>query len=128
MKSLDDIGSSVEHRYIVCLRVAPECPLFKSLFRTLLKIYDVFLTKIVNDKQALFLLKIFIYFSQGPKYHCVKRVRIGSFSGPYFSALGLNTDIYGVNLLSQSECGKMRIRKISNADTFNIVYASAICW
>ena len=29
--------------------------------------------------------------------HCVKVVQIRSFSGPYFPAFGLNTEIYGVN-------------------------------
>ena len=37
------------------------------------------------------------------KYHCVKSVQIQSFSGPYFPALGLNMEIYGVNLRIQSE-------------------------
>ena len=35
------------------------------------------------------------------------------FSGPYFPAFGLNTEIYGVNLRIQSECGKIRTRKNS---------------
>ena len=30
--------------------------------------------------------------------HCVKSVRIRSFSGPYFSAFGLNTEIYGIDV------------------------------
>ena len=38
--------------------------------------------------------------------HCVKSVRIRSFSGPYFSAFGLNTDRYEVSLRIQSKCGK----------------------
>ena len=38
--------------------------------------------------------------------HCVKSVRIRSFSGPYFSAFGLNTERYGVSLCTQSKCGK----------------------
>ena len=31
--------------------------------------------------------------------HCVKSVRIRSYSGPYFSAFGLNTESYAVKLL-----------------------------
>ena len=42
---------------------------------------------------------------------CVKCVRIESFSGPYFLAFGLKTEIYSANLRIQSECGKMRTRK-----------------
>ena len=41
------------------------------------------------------------------------------FSGPYFSVLGLNTEIYGVNLYSQSEYRKMRTRKTLYLDTFH---------
>ena len=45
-----------------------------------------------------------------------------SFPGPYFSAFGLNTEIYGVNLRIQSEYGKIRTRKTPNADTFYAVF------
>ena len=34
--------------------------------------------------------------------HCVKSVRIRSFSGPYFPTFGLNTESYGVSLRIQS--------------------------
>ena len=53
--------------------------------------------------------------------HCVKGVRIRSFSSPYFPAFGLNTDRYGVSLRIQSECGKIRTRKTLNTDTFHAV-------
>ena len=53
--------------------------------------------------------------------HCIKSVRILSFSGPYFPAFGLNTEIYGVNLRVQSKCGKMRVRKTRNMGTFHKV-------
>ena len=52
--------------------------------------------------------------------HCVKSVRIRSFSGPYFPAFELNTERYFVSLSIQSECGKIRTRKIrNNSDTFD---------
>ena len=35
--------------------------------------------------------------------HCVKSVRIRSFSGPYFFAFGLNTERYEVNLVKVME-------------------------
>ena len=35
----------------------------------------------------------------------LKSVRIWNHSGPYFSAFGLNTEMYGVSLRIQSECG-----------------------
>ena len=50
--------------------------------------------------------------------HCAKSVRILSFSGPYFSAFRVNTEIISVN---QSECGKIRTRKTPNTDTFYVV-------
>ena len=40
---------------------------------------------------------------------------------PCFSAFRLNTERYGVSVGIQSECGKMRTRITSNADTFHAV-------
>ena len=53
--------------------------------------------------------------------HCVKSVRIQSFSGPYFAAFGLNAERYGISLRIQSKCEKIRARKIPNTDTFHAV-------
>ena len=53
--------------------------------------------------------------------HCVKSVRIRSYSGLYFPAFGLNTERYSVSLRIQSECGKMRTRITPNTDTFHAV-------
>ena len=53
--------------------------------------------------------------------HCVKSVRIWSYSGPYFPAFGLNTGRYGVALHIQSERRKMRTRITRNTDTFHAV-------
>ena len=53
--------------------------------------------------------------------HCVKSVRIQSYSGPHFPAFGLNTERYRVSFRIQSECGKMRIRITPNTDTFHAV-------
>ena len=39
--------------------------------------------------------------------------KYGGFSGPYFPALGLNTEIYSVNFRIQTEYGKIRTRKNS---------------
>ena len=52
---------------------------------------------------------------------CVKSVRIRNYSGPYFSALGLNTERYSVSTCIQSKCGKIRTRKTPNVDTFHAV-------
>ena len=61
--------------------------------------------------------------------HCMKRVRIRSFSGPYFLAFGLNPDRYtshlsSVSLRIQSKCGKIRTGKTPNMDTFHRVKSS----
>ena len=50
--------------------------------------------------------------------HCVKSVRIRSYSGPHFSAFGLNAERYSVSLRIQSKCGNMRTRITPNKDTF----------
>ena len=49
--------------------------------------------------------------------HCVKSIRIRSYSGPHFLAFELNT----VSLLIQSEYGKMLTRITPNTDTFHAV-------
>ena len=54
-------------------------------------------------------------------HHCVKNVRIWSYSRSYFPAFGLNTERYGVSLHIQSECEKIRTRKSPNTDTFHAV-------
>ena len=53
--------------------------------------------------------------------YCVKRVRVRSFSGPYFPAFGLNTEIHSVSLRIHSKYGKIQIRKTPNTDTFHAV-------
>ena len=55
--------------------------------------------------------------------HCVKSVRIWSYSGPHFPAFGLNTERYSVSLRIQFECGKKLTRITPNTDT---LYAVAI--
>ena len=53
--------------------------------------------------------------------HCVKSVRIRSYSGQHFLAFGLNAERYGVSLLIQSECRKMGTRITPNTDSFYAV-------
>ena len=40
--------------------------------------------------------------------HCVKSLRIRSYSGPHFPELRLNMERYGVSVRIYSKCGKMR--------------------
>ena len=53
--------------------------------------------------------------------HCVKSVLIGSFSGPYFPAFGLNTERYRISLRIQCKSGKIWTGKTPNTDTFHAV-------
>ena len=61
--------------------------------------------------KMLFYIYLSHFFQQG-QGHCAKSVRIRSFSGPYFPAFGLNTGSYFVSLSIQSECEKIRTRKL----------------
>ena len=54
----------------------------------------------------------------------MKSVRIGSYSGPYFPAFGLNTERYSIYLRIQSEYGRIRTRLAPNTDPF---YAVEVC-
>ena len=58
----------------------------------------------------------------------MKSVRIRSYSGPHFSAFGLNTERYCVSLHIQSKCGKMPTRKTPNTDLFYAVKANTITY
>ena len=60
--------------------------------------------------------------------HCVKNVRIRSYSGPHFSAFGPNTERYSVSLRIQSGCGKMRTRITPKTDTIYAVFSLKYLW
>ena len=55
-------------------------------------------------------------------YTAYKVLKYGVFSGPYFPVLGLNTEIYKVNLQIQSEYRKIMTRKTLHLDTFKANY------
>ena len=46
------------------------------------------------------------FLNNSSTHHCMKCIRIRSFSGPYFATFGPNTERYSVSLHIQSECGK----------------------
>ena len=74
-----------------------------------------------------------IYFGSGfmnimDTVHCVKRVRIRSYSGPHFAWLGLNTKRPDVSLRIRSEYVKMRTRIIPIKNTFYTVVVLSILW
>ena len=65
-------------------------------------------------------------------FHCAKSVRIQNYSGPHFSAFGLNTERYSVSLRYtislgiQSKCGKIRTRITPNTSTFYAVFEESL--
>ena len=73
---------------------------------------------------TLFLQKrlCFSSFLYKTALHCVKSVRIWSYSGLHFLALKLNTERYSVALRIQSECGKILTRITSFLSSVNFFY------
>ena len=64
-------------------------------------------------------LKLFAFVDiDTEKQHCVKGVRIWSYSGPYFPAFGLNVERWVVSVRNLSEYGEIRTRITPNTDTF----------
>ena len=63
-----------------------------------------------NESQSMYTYKRYAYQEKGCSCkvaHCVKSVRIRSFSGPHFPAFGLNTEVRMRENTDQknSECG-----------------------
>ena len=59
-------------------------------------------------------------------WHCCttwKVSKYGVFSGPYFPVFGLNTEIYSINLRTQSKYRKIRSRKNSVFEQFSPIVA-----
>ena len=62
-----------------------------------------------------------------PKFDTLRKgIRIRSYSGPYFPAIGLITERYGVSLRIQSECWKERTRITPNTDSFYALTSSQL--
>ena len=80
--------------------------------------------RIQNSRCVNLVPSLLISISQN-NLHCVKSVRIQSYSGPHFPTLELNTERYGVSLRILSKCGKMRTRITPNTDTFCAVLFKA---
>ena len=73
----------------------------------------------------LFFLELFliliIFRKKYSDNHCMKSVRIWSFSGPHLTAFGINTERYSVFLRIQSKYLKIWTRKTRNTNTFHKV-------
>ena len=61
------------------------------------------------------------FINEALNLHCVKSVRIQSYSGPYFPAFGLNKGRNGVSLPIQFECGEIQTRITPNTNIFHAV-------
>ena len=72
-------------------------------------------------KRVQIVRRFFCIQTENGDLRCVKILRIRSYSGPHFPALGLNTKRYSISLRIQSACGKMRIRITPNTDPFYAV-------
>ena len=76
-------------------------------------------------KKACYILAQLIMRNRGNKSLkstlCKKCPYSVGYSVPYFAALGLNTERYGVSLRIQSECEKIGTRKTPNTGTFYAV-------
>ena len=63
-----------------------------------------------NQKYQKSIIKCLHYDWFRRFYHCAKSVRIRKFSGPYFPALGLNTEYLSVFIPNAGKYGPVRIR------------------
>ena len=78
-----------------------------------------------NIYNEVFLQKQLTAFSRS--LHFVKVSKYGVFYGPYFPVLGLNTEIYRVNLRIQARYGKLRTRKNSVFEHFSPSLCRSLC-
>ena len=85
--------------------------------RTLISHFLVMVS--MSDQQTSVIMSHYNSFSY--TNHCVKSVRVRSYSGPHFRAFGLNTETHSGSLRIQSECGEMPTRITQNTDTFHAV-------
>ena len=86
------------------------------------------IAKICSTKFFFLVLCVLLLRLSGCTVHCMKSVRIRSFSNPYFPVFGLNTDQKNsVFLCIQSECGKIRSRITPTMDSFYAVIRTEKC-
>ena len=83
-------------------------------------------TSATNAVSEMFFYLVQVYDFQ-LTFHCLKVVRIRSYSGPHFPAFGLNTKRYGISLRIQFKCGKIWTRISPNRDTLHAVFDCEDC-
>ena len=82
------------------------------------KVFSIFRKQYRSSKSSIFVSNSFCFFITSFTHtHCMKSVPIRSYSGPYFPAFRLNTEIYSVSLRIQCKCEKIRTRITPNIDT-----------
>ena len=103
------------------LRSLPEADGFKHLVVRINYFSKSPEVKPIKDKSASIIAQFQWKFICWHGYmRCAKSVRVRNYSGPHFSAFGLNAERYSVCLRIQFECGKMRTTITPNTD---ILYA-----
>ena len=81
-----------------------------QVFKMLAPVFTIFILKLYDRFNFL---QCFFSFTVSKECTGWKVSKCGGFSGPYFPAFGLNTEIYSVNLRIESEYRKMQTRKNS---------------
>ena len=117
---MDSCSVKILQQYCFCFSISN-----KTTYSISLTHFRDTIGSAIKRKPSVTTLLLFIFLTD---LHCVKSVRIWSFSGPHFPAFGLNTERtkyeemrYFVSLRIQSECGKTRTRRTPNTDTFYAV-------
>ena len=82
---------------------------------------NVFIFKTQHQLNVFYVMLLKIIHMLILGIHCVKSVRIQSFSTLYFPAFGLNAKRYSVSIRIQFECEQIRTRKTPNMNTFYAV-------
>ena len=129
MNELKSLIEASKEKYYSCISKRMMNPLIST------KTYWSILKSFLNNKKIRCIPPLLHQNRCITKYkdHCVKSVRIWSYSGLYFPAFGLNTDRYKVCLRIQSKCGKRRTRitlnkatfhEVDKTELFNIIFAN----
>ena len=139
-KSLMKSGSSNVVLVWIYIKLGPVCPIFYfKMFKIYLKTeFKTFEENRMKSSPSNMVLACRVYQTQSNRNHSPtfqhnhlkilqnsfwqevqKRFLYPYF--PYFSASGLNMEIYGVNIRIQSKYGKIRTRKTPHLDKFHAV-------
>ena len=109
---------SPEHRNIKTSQIEKVVDVIKFWQSSWIFIKSYLASQNHRVKATLMLLNLFVSLKKNSEGHCVKSVRIRSYSALHFPAFGLNMERYSASLCMQSQCGKIRTRITQSTDTF----------